>query len=119
MKGMNEHTGRAVSGLDHLRQSIKRLFSTPIRSRVMRRDYGANIFGLIDHPGNELGLAKMRAAGIIALVRHEQRIIPTRLQIYAGDEPGRFVADLAGVAVSGIDEIAPGESIALQVSFEV
>jgi phage baseplate assembly protein W len=41
MQGMNRNTGRKLSGVDHLRQSIVDILTTPIGSRVMRRDYGS------------------------------------------------------------------------------
>ena len=50
MLGMNAHTGQALSGLDHLRQSIADILSTPLNTRVMRRDYGSRIPELIDQP---------------------------------------------------------------------
>ena len=34
---MNRTTGTAISGLEHLRQSVGDILSTPIGSRVMRR----------------------------------------------------------------------------------
>ena len=35
---MNRNTGRAVAGLEHLRQSVADILTTPVGSRVMRRD---------------------------------------------------------------------------------
>ena len=36
--GMNASTGAALDGLDHLRQSIRNILSTPVGSCVMRQD---------------------------------------------------------------------------------
>ena len=52
MLGMNAHTGQSLSGLDHLRQSIADILSTPLNTRVMRRDYGSRLPELIDQPIN-------------------------------------------------------------------
>ena len=48
MLGINAYTGESLSGLDHLRQSIADILSTPLNTRVMRRDYGSRIPELID-----------------------------------------------------------------------
>ena len=52
MMGMNAATGRALSGLDHIRQSIAEILTTPIGSRLMRRRYGSEVPELIDQPLN-------------------------------------------------------------------
>ena len=48
MIGMNAKTGKALSGVDHLKQSIQDIVTTPLGSRVMRRDYGCGLFDLLD-----------------------------------------------------------------------
>ncbi|WDD98361.1 GPW/gp25 family protein [Thalassomonas actiniarum] len=50
MLGMNAQTGRSLSGLAHLKQSIVDILTTPKGSRVMRRDYGCGLFDLVDRP---------------------------------------------------------------------
>ncbi|MEA1988963.1 MAG: GPW/gp25 family protein [Pseudomonadota bacterium] len=50
---MNRTTGKVLSGIDHLRQRIADVLTTPIGTRVMRRDYGSRVFELIDNPMNE------------------------------------------------------------------
>ena len=52
MSGLNRHTGRAVEGLAHLSQSIADILTTPIGTRVMRRDYGSELPFLLDQPTN-------------------------------------------------------------------
>ena len=47
---MNSETGKTISGIEHLKQSIVDILTTPIGARVMRRDYGSRLFELIDHP---------------------------------------------------------------------
>lgn len=51
--GMNAATGRAVSATDHIVQSVRDILITPVGSRVMRRDYGSELFYLIDHPQHQ------------------------------------------------------------------
>ena len=50
MNGINAHTGQALSGIDHLRQSIRDILTTRIGTRVMRRDYGSRLPTLVDTP---------------------------------------------------------------------
>ena len=52
MKGMSATTGKALEGTDHLEQSIQDILTTPIGSRVMRREYGSRLFELVDRPVN-------------------------------------------------------------------
>lgn len=39
--GMNRETGKALTGIEHIQQSIRDILVTPIGSRVMRRKYGS------------------------------------------------------------------------------
>ncbi|WP_038789844.1 baseplate assembly protein, partial [Burkholderia pseudomallei] len=48
MRGMNAETGRSMSGLDHLAQSIGRIVSTPLGSCIQRRTFGSELPDLID-----------------------------------------------------------------------
>jgi phage baseplate assembly protein W len=93
MRGINADTGKALSGLDHLRQSIRDILTTPVGSRVMRRDYGSRLFQLVDAPVNRRTIVDIYAATIEALLRWEPRINPRRVSIAAA-ETGRVVIDL-------------------------
>jgi phage baseplate assembly protein W len=93
MRGTNADTGKPLSGLDHLRQSIRDILTTPVGSRVMRRDYGSRLFQLVDAPLNRRTIADLYAATIEALLRWEPRIIPRRVAVEAS-ETGRAVITL-------------------------
>lgn len=80
MSGMNNISGQALSGSDHLRQSIIDILSTPIGSRVMRRDYGSLLFELIDQAGNRSGVMRLIAATADALLRWEKRLQISRIK---------------------------------------
>ena len=81
MRGINASTGKALEGLDHLRQSVRDILATPIGSRVMRRDYGSRLFELIDSPINAETVADIQAAVIDALVKWEPRIYVDRVML--------------------------------------
>jgi phage baseplate assembly protein W len=74
MNGTDASTGKWLTGLDHLRQSIADILTTPLGSRVMRRDYGSNLPFLVDAPMNAETLAEVYAATADALQKWEPRI---------------------------------------------
>ena len=41
--GMNKVSGKPLLGIEHLKQSIIDILTTPIRIRVMRREYGSRV----------------------------------------------------------------------------
>lgn len=96
MRGLSATTGLALEGEDHLRQSIADILTTPIGSRVMRRDYGSLLPELIDQPFNGATQVKLYGATATALMRWEPRIRLTRIALAAGSEAGAFVLDLEG-----------------------
>lgn len=94
MRGMDARTGKAIEGEAHLLQSMADILTTPIGSRVMRRDYGSRLLSLVDAPFNAASRLQMCAAIATALLRWEPRISLTRVEISAGDRRGAFLIDL-------------------------
>lgn len=88
--GMNSETGRDLSGLDHLKQSIADILNTPIGSRVMRRDYGSRLFELIDAPINRSTVVDIVAETAEALMKWEDRLV-----VSAVDVTGAVVGQIA------------------------
>jgi phage baseplate assembly protein W len=81
--GVNRHTGDVLTDWDHVSQSIIDLMTTPIGTRVMRRDYGSDIPNLIDRPqGRETVLEVAMALGE-ALEKWEPRF--RLVQVYITD----------------------------------
>ena len=74
MAGMSRTIGDALGGFDHLRQSIADILSTPLGTRVHRRDYGSRLPRLVDRPINQSLVADMVAACAEALDRWEPRL---------------------------------------------
>ena len=81
MQGMDRISGRPLGGDGHLRQSIVDILTTPIGSRVMRRDYGSLLFDLIDQPDNARTRLRLFAAIAVALGKWEPRIAITRIAV--------------------------------------
>lgn len=81
MNGMDATTGRPLRGEAHLRQSVADILSTPIGSRVARRDYGSLLPELLDQPMNALGRMRLVAATALALARWERRLRVTAVAV--------------------------------------
>ncbi|WP_417842027.1 GPW/gp25 family protein [Terasakiella sp.] len=95
MKGINSKTGKSLSGLDHLRQSIVDILTTPIGSRVMRRTYGSRLPELVDAPINKQTLLDMYAATAQALKKWEPRFSLQNVQAVSA-APGKLTISLTG-----------------------
>lgn len=94
---MNRNTGRAITGMEHLRQSVGDILSTPIGSRVMRRDYGSLIPELLDAPDNAATRIRMNAAVASALMQGEPRMHLNRIAIARDpNTPGKAEFTLVG-----------------------
>ena len=97
MKGMNANTGRALEGEAHLRQSIADILTTPIGTRVARRDYGSLLSELIDQPFNPSTRLRLSSAVAQALARWEPRVRLHRVTLAPSREPGGFLLTIEGV----------------------
>lgn len=78
---MNRQTGRPISTLEHISQSIGDILTTRLGSRVMRRDYGSQLVDLIDQPGNPATQLRAYAAIAMSLIRWEPRVRLSRVQL--------------------------------------
>lgn len=107
MTGMDRHTGKPLSGLAHLRQSCADIIGTPLGTRICLREYGSFVPELIDQPMNQLTRTRIFAATALALSRWERRLRLTRVGLSAGDQPGEFVLDIAGIAADANGRRAP------------
>lgn len=99
MTGMSRTTGAPLEMLQHLRQSIADILTTPLGSRVMRREYGSNLPFLIDQPFNDHTRMLCYAATAMALMRWEPRLRLSRVQFTVGTEQGRYILDIEGTPV--------------------
>lgn len=98
---MNRNTGRRMGEQEHLQQSITDILTTPIGSRVMRRDYGCLAFELLDQPDNKLTQARVFASAAAALMRWEPRLQASRITATRNPEkPGAVVFEVRGDMLS-------------------
>jgi phage baseplate assembly protein W len=94
---MDRNTGGSLDYLDHLRQSIVDILSTPIGTRVHRRDYGSQLPRLVDRPINSSLIADLIAATADALAKWEPRIRLERVTIESVDPSGKIVMALRAI----------------------
>lgn len=92
---MDNLTGKPLVGLAHLRQSIADILTTPIGSRVMRRDYGSRIFQRIDAPITGELVAEIYADVVEALFNYEPRFEVSNVSVVSIAD-GKIVLDLEG-----------------------
>jgi phage baseplate assembly protein W len=79
--GMSKNTGKLLGELEHLKQSIVDILTTPIGSRTMLRDYGSRLFELIDKPINDRLKIQNYAATAEALAKWEPRFKCVKVSI--------------------------------------
>ena len=95
MDGTNANTGKWLGGLEHLRQSVTDILTTPLASRVMRREYGSRLFDLVDAPLNRSTILDLYAATAEALMTWEPRFKLLKVRI-ANSSGGTVELDLSG-----------------------
>ena len=110
--GMSRETGREIAGIDHIRQSIGDILTTPLGARAGGmvtdahgrarhvRDYGTDLLALIDKPITPALRVAAVAAAAQAIDAWEPRFRVTAIRVAAA-APGRI-----GIALDGIDLIA-------------
>lgn len=83
LQGMSRNSGAALAGIDHLRQSIADILTTPMGSRRMRPEYGSNLPRMVDQPGNAGWVAAVQAEAARAIARWEPRLQLKRITLSA------------------------------------
>ncbi|WP_372941428.1 GPW/gp25 family protein [Shewanella sp.] len=82
---MNKNTGRQITDAEHINQSVTDIITTPVGTRVMRRNYGSFVPRLIDSPQNNVTRMRLISSTIIALTEFEPRIRVRKVEIYVDD----------------------------------
>lgn len=95
--GFNRETGALLSGFDHVRQSIGVILSTPIGSRVMRREFGSELFDLIDRPMTDKVILAIYSAAVTAIARWEPRYSVTGIRVTGAQADGTLSIEFAGI----------------------
>lgn len=96
LTGMDAETGRALSGDDHLVQSIGDIVSTAFGERTMLGDYGCLLFDLLDRPATRANLLLAAMSVTMALARWEPRIAVTQVTFEGDFATGQAVMNVTG-----------------------
>jgi len=111
MIGIDARSGKPIGGLEHLKQSVRDILTTPLGSRIMRRDYGSTLFSLVDRPLTPELRMEMYAATIDALAKWEPRLDVTAVSAAVSDPAtgeicvtveGRYLLNGQPVRLEGI-----------------
>lgn len=62
--GMNNTSGKAITDIDHLRQSVRDILLTPQGSRIARREYGSPAVDT-DRPATKSGITPAGHVGSV------------------------------------------------------
>lgn len=95
--GFNRDAGTLLSGFEHVEQSIGVILTTPIGSRVMRREFGSELFDLIDRPLTDQVILAIYAAVVAAIARWEPRFAVTGCRIAGASASGTLSLELTGI----------------------
>jgi phage baseplate assembly protein W len=102
MRGLASSTGKALSGREHLIQSIRDIVTTRIGSRVGTRSYGAGLLDLVDRPMNAETVADLTqtiAEAFSQTIRGapvEPRFKLQRVRVNAAT-PGEIIITISGL----------------------
>jgi phage baseplate assembly protein W len=97
MTGMNVDTGAELSGFAHLEQSLRDILLTPKGSRVMLRDYGSDLFSLIDQPLTPATKMAIIAATVGAITTWEPRMQVDTVSVVADPANGAISISMTGI----------------------
>lgn len=100
MSGMNRFTGKALDGVEHIRQSVADILTTHTDWRVMLRQYGSDLGDLVDMPTNKLFHVELYAAVAGAIATWEPRFSIDSVTLDKRNDQGRVILTLTGTVIS-------------------
>lgn len=108
MIGMNRETGREITGVSHLRQSLQDLLTTRKGTRIMRAEYGSDLPELVDLPVNSELVIDIIAETAAAIEKWERRISVTEVKVTTITESRVELAVFGKYLPSGSDVVIDG-----------
>ncbi|EEQ2722922.1 GPW/gp25 family protein [Escherichia coli] len=108
MNGVNCRTGKRLSGVAHLRQSVSDILNTPVGSRVLVRDYGSDLFELLDSPRDDLLRLRIIAATATALAHWEPRLKVSKVIVTFPEDEAECVVDITGTNTETGTQVSTG-----------
>lgn len=114
MIGMDATTGKALSGKAYREQHVGRVLTTPTGTCTMRRDFGSDIFELIDQPINGATATLLRAASAVALRRWCTWLKLSRVTLSGSPADGTLT-----IGIDGTDTEQPAASSRLSLTIPI
>ena len=100
---MDAETGKELTGLEEIEQSVDTILGTTPGDRVMRADYGSELFELTDVGMDGSGKARFAQAVGVALQKFEPRVSVTKVDFEG--EPGAMTQTVRGTVRTTSDQI--------------
>lgn len=101
---MSRYNGSEISELEHIRQSLEDIATTPIGSRLMCREYGTLLASLMDQPIGQALYLKIYSTLYSAYVRWEDRIEISQISV-AELNKGQLILDVTGFLETNGNEV--------------
>jgi len=111
MIGMNCDTGTGITGAARVRECMCDILTTPIGSRLRRRDYGSLLPGPIDQPQSAATRVRLYAAVASALMPWEPRLRLSRIAYSGSGSQGML--ELEG------EDAGTGRALSLRVPLQL
>lgn len=90
---MSRNNGTHLSEAEHIAQSIEDIVTTPIGSRVMRRNYGTKLADLMDQPINDGLFLKCYSTIYSGILLWEPRVEVSQIFV-SSLKAGQMVLDI-------------------------
>ena len=97
MAGLDRGSMAPREGWAHVLQSIEDILTTPIGTRVMRREYGSDLPLLVGRPMTPENVLLVYAATALAIAAWEPRFRLTGVEIEKADVTGALSLRIGGV----------------------
>lgn len=81
MSYISRHTGKEITEIEHVRESISDILTTRKQSRVMLMEYGSDLWQLIDRPVSRELLSDIKMEIATAIDRWEPRVRITQVSL--------------------------------------
>lgn len=101
---MSRYNGSELTEFEHILQSLEDIATTPMGSRVMRKEYGTVLADLIDQPISEVLYLKIYSTLYSAYVRWEDRIDISQIRV-AELKNQKMILDIIGFLKSNGNEV--------------
>lgn len=95
--GLNAATGAPLTDWAHVQQSIRRILTTRIGTRVMRRDFGSDIPDMVDRKMTPQNVLLVYSSAAVAIEKWEPRFRMLAGSVDELNAAGQVVMDIYGL----------------------